>query len=105
MVAKDPKKYVPLASKNPTLDAKGNTLCGIVAKKVSSWFVSPADLALLNELVKDFDLRSLPFYVILDDEWRFVKYGAKEPSRGLEKELFRIQDLIRGKNKTKVGEK
>ena len=56
VVAKDPKKYVPLKSKNPTLDAKGNTLCGTIAKKVSSWFANPADLALLNELVKDFDL-------------------------------------------------
>ena len=56
IVAHDPKKYVPFTSKNPTLDAKGNTLCGHIAKKVSSWFANPADLALLNELVKDFDL-------------------------------------------------
>ena len=56
VVANDTKKYVSLKSKNPTLDARGNTLCGTIARKVSSWFANPADLALLNELVKDFDL-------------------------------------------------
>ena len=56
IVAHDPKKYVPLTSKNPTLDAKGNTLCSHIAKKVSSWFATPADLALLTELVKDYVL-------------------------------------------------
>ena len=39
-----------------TLNAKGSTLCNHIAKKVSSWFVNPVDLALLVELVKDFGL-------------------------------------------------
>lgn len=58
-----------------------------------------------SKIIKDFDLRSLPFYVVLDGEWRFVKYGVPEPSRGLEKELFRIQEKIREENKTRIGEK
>ena len=54
VVADDPKKYIPLDGKNPTLTSPGNALCADIAKKVSSWFVNPADLALLVDLVKDF---------------------------------------------------
>lgn len=38
------------------MNPKGNVLCGHIAKKVSSWFANPADLALLVELVKDYRL-------------------------------------------------
>ena len=38
------------------MNAKGSTLCNHIAKKVSSWFVNPVDLALLVDLVKDFGL-------------------------------------------------
>ena len=55
-VASNAKKYGSLASKNPPLNPKGSTLCGHIAKKVSSWFASPADPALLIELVKDYEL-------------------------------------------------
>ena len=38
------------------MNPKGNTLCGHIAKKVSSWFANTADLALLISLVKDYGL-------------------------------------------------
>ena len=44
--------------RNPALNSKGNTLCNHIAKKVSSWFVIPADLDLLTELVKDYSLQT-----------------------------------------------
>ena len=58
MVASDISKYTPLGVKNPSLDPKGNTLCANIAKKVSSWFQTPADLALLISLVKDFGMQT-----------------------------------------------
>ena len=52
----DSKKYVSLEAKNPVVNQAGVSLCGHIAKKVSSWFTTPADLALLVELVKDYKL-------------------------------------------------
>ena len=42
------------------MSSKGNTLCHDIAKKVSSWFATPADLALqlLVDLVKDFKMQT-----------------------------------------------
>ena len=57
-VAHNAKKYVPLNLRNPTLNSKGGILCNHIAKKVSSWFVIPADLDLLTELVKDYSLQT-----------------------------------------------
>lgn len=58
-----------------------------------------------SKIIDDYDLRSLPFYVILDGDWKFVKYGANEPSRGLEKDLYRIQELLKDPYRSKIGEK
>lgn len=58
IVACDTKKYVPLGAKNPSLNPRGNTLCANIAKKVSSWFQTPADLALLISLIKDFGMQT-----------------------------------------------
>ena len=58
VVAAKKKKYVPFDCKNPSLTSPGNMLCADIAKKVSSWFVNPADLALLVELVKDFSMHT-----------------------------------------------
>ena len=57
-VANNAKKYVPLNLRNPTLNSKGGILCNHIAKKVASWFVIPADLDLLTELVKDYGLQT-----------------------------------------------
>ena len=47
-----------LSAPNPTVAAKGLELCSSIAKKVSSWFKIPPDLALLQELKRDFELRT-----------------------------------------------
>ena len=54
VVAGDTKKHIPLSTKHPSLNPRGNVLCANIAKKVSSWFQTPADLALLITLIKDF---------------------------------------------------
>ena len=58
VVAADNKKYVPFDCKNPSLTSPGYMVCADIAKKVSSWFVNPADLALLVDLVKDFVMQT-----------------------------------------------
>ena len=57
-VVRSDNKAPLLSAPNPTVAAKGLELCSSIAKKVSSWFKIPPDLALLQELKRDFELRT-----------------------------------------------
>ena len=52
------KEVTALSAANPVLPATAQSLCANISRKVATWYKNPSDLALLKELVKDFELRT-----------------------------------------------
>ena len=45
-----------------------------------------------SEVLKDYDVRSYPLFVLIDKNGKIIKYPAEEPSGGLEAELQKITE-------------
>ena len=43
-----------------------------------------------SEVLKDYDVRTYPLFVLIDKEGRIFKYPAGQPSSGLEADLQKI---------------
>ena len=52
------KEVTALSAANPVLPATAQSLCASISRKVATWYKNPSDLALLKELVQDFELRT-----------------------------------------------
>jgi thioredoxin-related protein len=43
-----------------------------------------------SEVLKEYDVRSYPLFVLIDRDGKIVKYPAELPSKGLEAELQKL---------------
>ena len=56
-----------------------------------------------SQILEDYDVRSVPRYILLDSKGSFLQYQMTEPSRGLDKVLFEQKE--KGKKGFSVGKK
>ena len=56
-----------------------------------------------SQILEDYDVRSVPRYILLDSKGNILKYQVTEPSRGLDKVLFEQKE--NAKNGFSVGKK
>ena len=56
-----------------------------------------------SKILGDYDVRSVPTYILIDSKGDFLKYQLTEPSRGLDKTLFEQKE--KGKKGFSVGKK
>ena len=43
-----------------------------------------------TDVLKDYDVRTYPLFVLIDREGKIYKYPAEQPSNGLEADLIKI---------------